>query len=95
MGRSAYPGRAVIGGHQLDAQAVGVLEGEDRVAEPVLRPLEADSVLDESLSPVAEGGGRDGEGGDDDLARADAARSGALDQGKKVMIVPGLPPPSP
>ena len=89
-----HPGRPVFRGHELDAQTVRVLESEDRIAEAVAGSLEADSLLHQALRPVAQRGGRDGEGGNDELASTYAS-PGACAHGKNVMMVPGLPEPSP
>ena len=43
-GATGPSGTPVFGGDELDAEAVGVLEGEDRIPEAVARFLEADAL---------------------------------------------------
>ena len=56
LGRDGAPGpssTSVFRGDELDAEPVGVLEGEDGIPEAVARFLETDSLFDQALRPVA------------------------------------------
>jgi hypothetical protein len=54
LDRTAGPSWSpVFRGHELYAQTVWVLEGEDCIAETVAGSLEADAILYQALCPVA------------------------------------------